>query len=110
MVIAEFVGKGREYKMIRKYISWVSAIPLWKKITFYILSFFMSLLFCLFMSLFMGINLIVYTTNIIRLVILMIVKKIAAFFFINKVFYKIAQNESEIPSEFPAERPENITN
>lgn len=77
--------------MVKKYLNWVCEIPLWKKIVFTLLSFVMSALFFILLSLFWGINLIIYTSGFLRFLIILLLKKMAGFLFLNKLFYKLAE-------------------
>ncbi|MFW5985563.1 MAG: hypothetical protein ACOCQ1_04695 [Halanaerobiaceae bacterium] len=77
--------------MIEKYIKYISGLELWKKISFAVVSFLASILLALLLSVYMGVNLIVYTSSFIRVFLFLIIKKIAGFLFLNKLFYKLAE-------------------
>ena len=77
--------------MLKKYLDWICSVPLWKKIIFAVISLLMSVLFFVLLSLFWGINLIIYTSGFLRVIIVLLLKKIAGFLFLNKLFHKLAE-------------------
>ena len=71
---------------IENYLKWVNAIPLWKKLTFSIVSSILTVSINIFMALFLNTTLIIHTSNLLLIIIAIFLKKIMTLLFINKLY------------------------
>ena len=83
--------------MLKNYLDWIAAIPLWKKLVFSIVSSFLTIIFNIIMAVIFNITMLIHTSNLILILTGLFLKKTVTLLFMNKLYYRFVYKNTLPP-------------